>query len=482
MIEGIVTIVGRPNVGKSTIFNKLTRSKKAIVDDQPGVTRDRLYGTVSIEHDSDDGFLIIDTGGFETKDLYFQPFAKNIVWEQTTIAIEEADVVLMVFDGKSGLHPHDKHLVQYLKKQQKRVVYVTNKIDGPEQESVAWEFYELGLDEIHSCTAAHNRGIWSLAERINQEVTESCSQFKKKTAENAVNIALIGRPNAGKSSILNRIAGESRSLVSDVAGTTRDAIDTYLLYNKKQYCLVDTAGIRRKTKISDKIESLSVMQSLRAIERADVVVLIITPDGLTDQDIRLCGLAVSKFKPVIIIVNKWDLVEDKETSTAKEFELDIRQKLGDISYLPIMFVSCLENKRIHKIMSFVENISTHYNQRVSTSKLNEILAKAVQEHTPAVIKKFGKRVKFYYATQVRMAPPTIVVKCNVAEEIQTSYKRYLIKRFRKDLGFNDIPLRVIFRGKKNELQTPEEKGRPLKAYVPEKIRTSPQPNQSEYQH
>lgn len=452
MIAGIVAIIGRPNVGKSTLFNRMTRSTKAIVDDQPGVTRDRLFGTVSSVEDDDAGFLLIDTGGFETKDLYYQPFENNIVWEQTQQAIADADVVLMVLDGKTGVHPHDFQLVTYLKEKGKNVIYVVNKVDGREHEVNTLEFFELGIDKYSTVSAAHNRGVWDLC-------AETESQLKGKTdlkehranIEGASKIALIGRPNAGKSSILNRLAGEERSLVSEIAGTTRDTLDTHIFYNKKAYCLLDTAGVRRKKKIFDKIEGMSVMRSIRTIEDADVVVLVIAADeGLSDQDARLASLALDKFKPLLIVVNKWDLFPNKETNSARDYAIGIHEKLRDAAFIPIIFASCLENQRIHKIMTAVEELCENYEKRVSTAKVNDSLQRAVLAHTPAILKRYSKRVKFYFATQVSAKPPTIVVKCNVAEEIQESYKRFLVKRLRSDLEFNNVPVRIFFRSKSED--------------------------------
>lgn len=450
MDSGLVAIVGRPNVGKSTLFNRLTKSNSALIHDRPGVTRDRLYGVVHSLDEDALAYTVIDTGGFETKDLYYQPFSKNIVWEQTELAIKEADLVLMVFDGKAGLHPHDRELVQYLKKIEKNVVYVANKIDGKEQQTAMWEFFELGLENILSCSAAHNRGVWDLAAQLEESLRKisGITSGSRETDPNATKIALIGRPNAGKSSILNRLCGENRSLVSEVAGTTRDTIDTAINYNKKSYVLLDTAGIRRRKKIFDKIEGLSVIRSLKAIEQADIVVLVITADeGISDQDARLASLAAEKFKPILIVVNKWDLVTEKDSQTAREFELDIRDKLKSISYFPVLFVSCLHNKRVHNILQQMEQLAANYSMRVPTARLNEVLERAVHEHTPAIVRRLNKRVKFYYATQVRVMPPTIVIKCNVAGEIQESYKRYLANRFRKDLDFGNVPLRLLYRGK-----------------------------------
>ena len=452
MIAGIVAIVGRPNVGKSTLFNKLTRTQQAIVDDRPGVTRDRIYGTVKNLDDEDQGYILIDTGGFETDDLYYQPFSSNIVWAQTEQAIKDADLVLMVFDAKSGLHPHDRELVQFLKELGKKVEYVVNKVDGNEQAGLTFEFYELGLESFHQVSAAHSRGIWEMSEIVEARLQEAAELKTVKMRDAAsTRIALIGRPNAGKSSILNRICGEDRSLVSEIAGTTRDTIDTPLVYNKQPYLLLDTAGIRKKKNIFDKVEGMSVMRSLRTLEDADVVILVVDSlEGLSEQDCKLAQLAAAKFKPILIVVNKWDLVPEKETNTAKNYEANIRNKLQDMPFIPVLFASCLENQRIHKIMAKVEELTAAYAKRVATAKINDCMQRAIQEHTPALVKKFNKRVKFYFATQVAINPPTIVVKCNVADEIQESYKRYMIKRFRSELEYGDVPLRVFFRDKADE--------------------------------
>lgn len=449
---GIVTIIGRPNVGKSTLFNRMTKSSKSIVDDQPGVTRDRIYGTVMGNGDDGTSFTVIDTGGFEHENLYYQPFSKNIVWEQTTFAIDSADVVVMVLDGKDGLHPHDEHLVRYLKQKNKNTIYVANKIDGREQKPNVFEFYQLGVEEIESCSAAHNRGVWELVELIEERLRAmEGSKSRYKYDPEAVKVALIGRPNAGKSSILNRLTGEERALVSDVAGTTRDTIDTPIVYNQTQYVLLDTAGIRRRSKVTEKIESLSVMRSLRTIEEADIILIVVTPEeALCDQDAKLVQLALSQYKPVLVLVNKWDLVPEKDSNTAKKYEEFIHARLQDSNYVPVMFISALENTRVHKIWSQVEMLASCYRQRVSTSRLNDVLTDAVRMHTPALMRATNKRVKFYFATQVKAAPPTIVVKCNVADEIQESYKRYLNNRIREQLDFGPIPLNIVYRGKSDQ--------------------------------
>lgn len=448
MIKGTVAIVGRPNVGKSTLFNRLTRTRTAIVDDQPGVTRDRLYGMVWFDDNRENGFTLIDTGGFETEGVYYQPFSENLVWTQTDLAIQESDVVVLLLDGKTGVHQHDHELARYLERTGKEVIYVANKIDGAELRAAAFEFYELGVTDIHTVSAAHGRQIDVLLEEIQQRLERVSPKSEQAISAGTPRIALIGKPNAGKSSILNRLTGEERSVVSDVAGTTRDAIDTLLTYNKKEYVIIDTAGIRRRSRIHDKLEGLSVMRSLQSIERADIVLLIIdAKENLTDQDARLADLAASQYKPVAIIVNKWDLVPDKNSNSTRDYERELKLKLKLLQHVPVLFVSCLENQRVHQIMSVVESLAGDYERRVETRKINEALRTIVYEHTPALIRKYSKRPKFYFATQVRSRPPTIVVFCNVADEIQESYKRYIAKRFREMLGYGNGPLRVLYRAK-----------------------------------
>ncbi|MFW7379395.1 MAG: ribosome biogenesis GTPase Der [Oligoflexus sp.] len=463
MISGMVAIVGRPNVGKSTIFNRLTKSNKAIIDDQPGVTRDRLYGVVDPVDDDHPGYVVIDTGGFETKDHYFQPFKDNIVWQQTEHAIREADLVVMVFDAKAGLHPHDRELIRLMKSLDKPIISMVNKVDGREQQVNVLEFYELGLDTLMHCSAAHNRGIWELSLAIEEKLAALNPTSQREPDPNSIKVALIGRPNVGKSSILNRLTGEERSLVSDVAGTTRDPINISLRYHNQSYEILDTAGVRRRSKIFDKLESVSVIRSLKAIEDADVVVLVIAADeGLADQDARLAALAVSKYKPLLITVNKWDLHLNKHSNSARDYERAIKLKLKDMAYIPVLFTSCTENQRVAKILDQVEKLASLYHKRITTAKLNDVISQAVREHTPALMRTTNKRVKFFYATQVKTAPPTIVIKCNVAEEIQEAYKRYLANRLRQELDFQNIPIRLLFRGKDEEkAYTPRGKTKDL---------------------
>lgn len=483
MIKGTVAIVGRPNVGKSTLFNGLTRTRNALVDDRPGVTRDRLYGQVYFDDFKERGFLLIDTGGFETDDLNYQPFKDNLVWQQTELAIQEADLVVLVFDGKTGVHQHDEELVRYLARHQKPVIFVVNKVDIQAHESMLYDFYQLGIETMLPVSSAHMRGIGDLIEAIEKsfETIPELNADKRRIQVQGTHIALVGRPNAGKSSILNRLLGEDRSLVSEIAGTTRDSLDTPLMYNEKQYVLVDTAGIRRRSRINDKIESLSVMRSMQAIERADIVLLVLdATQTLTDQDARIADLASSQYKAMAIIVNKWDLVPDKDGQSAQNYTNYLRNKLRLLSWIPVLYVSCLENQRVHKIMALVEDIATKFHSRSDTRSVNNALRAMVNEHTPSLVKATSKRVKFYYGTQVRTAPPTLVIFCNVAREIQESYKRYMLNRFREALGFTDVPLRLIFRSKEDanrKRQTEIEKM--ARKYNPERDRRGAQPQADE---
>lgn len=472
MIKGTVAIVGRPNVGKSMLFNALTKTRNALVDDQPGVTRDRLYGQVYFDDFKERGFLLIDTGGFETEDLYYQPFKDNLVWQQTELAVDEADLVILVFDGRAGVHPHDSELVRFLARKNKPVLFVVNKIDGAQNEPLTYDFYQLGIESMISTSTAHMRGIDELLEAIDESfknIPELKADRRHFTGE-GTRIALVGRPNAGKSSILNRLLGEERSLVSDVAGTTRDSLDTPLVYNQNQYVLVDTAGIRRRSRINDKIESLSVMRSMQAIERADIVLLVLdATQSLTDQDARIADLAASQYKGMAIIVNKWDLVPDKDSNSDKNYTNFLRERLSLLSWVPILYVSCLENQRVHKIMQLVEEVSASFTRRADTRSVNNALREMVGSHTPALNRATSKRVKFYYATQVRSAPPTILIFCNVAKEIQESYKRYMINRFREALGFGNVPIRLIFRAKEEaKRRRQEEIDQLARKYNPER--------------
>jgi GTPase len=447
--KGIVALVGRPNVGKSTLFNAFTRTRQAIVDNRPGVTRDRIYGITHTMDAEIPEFGLIDTGGFETDRDSFQPFKNNLVWKSTLAAIDEADVVVLIFDLKAGVHPYDRDLVRLIHRLDKPVVYAVNKVDGIEMRVVASEFYELGIDEIEMVSAAHNRGIDELKDEVIDRL-KNVPRLKHTEIKvpDSVCLSVIGRPNAGKSSLVNRLLGYDRSIVSEVAGTTRDSIDSHFTYNRKQYTMIDTAGIRRRSRVKEKLEIISVHQSLEAIERADVILLVLdAAEGFADQDARLASRAAELCKPILVVVNKWDLVPDKQTGSSKIFQEDIAFKMPELAFAPFIFISCETNQRVQKIMVNVERLAAMSQKRVATSELNRNLEEIVAKHTPALNRATSKRAKFYYATQVAVNPPTIVVKCNLADYLTDSYRRYMHRQFQARLGFDEIPLKLFFRSK-----------------------------------
>lgn len=451
----IVAIVGRPNAGKSTLFNKLTRRRTAIVSPIPGITRDRLYGQVTCpDGNAANAFTVIDTGGFESVDSMLQPFAENLVWEQSKVAIAEADIVLMLFDGRSGIHPHDREILQHLRNINKTTVYAVNKIDNESQErELLWEFFSLGLKEsgLLAISAAHSRGLSKLRQTLHTHLAAAEAARQKKFSQEArlPAIALIGRPNAGKSSLLNRIVGENRSIVSPVAGTTRDSIHSYLSYSGKRYKIVDTAGIRRKTKIKELVENQSVFQSINALERADIVVYVVDAlEGLKDQDARLLNLAYNRGRAILLLINKWDLVPDKNELTMRDYERNIRRQLGDLSFIPVHFVSSLTNYRVHKTLELIAELTAEAAKRVERRVLEETLRQIVAANPPTLAGVHKRPITFQYIKQTEVMPPTLSIRCNRAEKIKTAYQRYLRKRLKHECGWHRVPIRLILQGKK----------------------------------
>lgn len=435
----IVAIVGRPNVGKSTLFNRLLGERRAIVEDFPGVTRDRNYAEVTRYERP---FTLIDTGGFE-------PVSEDRLLiqmrEQSQLAIEEADVILFVMDGKEGVTPADHEVCGMLRRIDKPVLYVVNKVDGNRQEDEAVEFYELGVDELLTVSAEHGRGVADLVDQILGFLPECDSDGE---VDGETRLAIIGRPNVGKSSLVNRILGKERVVANPLAGTTRDSIDSPFMYNKQRYVLIDTAGIRRKGKVSQKLEKYSVIQALKAMDRAHVVLAIVdASEGITDQDMTVAGYAFERGRAVVLVVNKWDLVE-KDHGTMKEFTRDLRDRFSFLGNVPILFVSALTGQRAAQIMRDVEAVALQFNRRISTSALNSALQEAIEAHQPAVYK--GRRLKFFYMTQTAVRPPSFVVFVNDSEGVHFSYRRYLTNKIREAFGFVGVPLRIDYRDRERK--------------------------------
>ncbi|PLX76399.1 MAG: ribosome biogenesis GTPase Der [Desulfuromonas sp.] len=433
-MSAMVAIVGRPNVGKSTLFNRILGRRMAIVEDVPGVTRDRNYAEISR---FDKPFLLIDTGGFEpaSDDRLMAQMR-----EQSQLAIEEADIILMLMDGRDGLNPADHEVTQMLRQVDKPVLFVVNKVDGPAQEIGLGEFYALGIDELWPVSAEHGLGMRDLLDRIQELLPELRSPSTADQPE--TRLSIIGRPNVGKSSIVNRLLGYERVVANPTAGTTRDSVDTPFVYNRNRYVLIDTAGIRRKGRVSQKLEKYSVIQALKALDRSHIALMVIdAEEGVADQDLTIAGYAHDRGRAVIIVVNKWDKVA-KDQSTMGRFVEEVRRKFRFLPDSPIHFVSALTGQRISKIMADVEKVSEEFNRQVPTAALNKVLQEAEQAHQPPFFR--GKRLKFFYMTQTAVRPPTFVVFVNKAEGVHFSYQRYLVNCLRQAFGFTACPIRLRF--------------------------------------
>jgi len=431
----LVAIVGRPNVGKSTLFNRLSRSRSAIVDNEPGVTRDRNYAQVNIDGRT---FSIVDTGGFEP--LSEDPILSRMR-EQAMVAVEEADLVVFMADGREGVTPADIEVFNLLRRSEKGALVAVNKIDGPEHEDLAHDFYSLGVDRIYPLSAAHGYGIQDLLDTIAQHLPEE--EAPGGPEERPVRIATIGRPNVGKSSLINRVLGEQRLVVSDAPGTTRDTIDTEVTFKGRSYIFTDTAGIRRKSKVDARLEKYMIIRALKGIEHCDVAILLMdASEGITDQDVKIAGYAHERGRAIALALNKWDLVppEEKKKNT---FTDDIARKMKYLSYAPIVNISALTGKGIDKLFSAVNNIHKQYTTRISTPALNKVLMESVEKHTPPRVRNLP--VKLKYITQTGEAPPTFVVFCNRPEAIHFSYHRYLVNQIRDAFKLDSTPLKLIIK-------------------------------------
>ena len=436
MSKPIVAIVGRPNVGKSTLFNKLIGERRSIVEDQPGVTRDRIYAEAEW---NDKRFIIIDTGGIEPKS---EDTILKQMRNQAEIAIASASVIVFMCDIRSGLLADDRDIAIMLKKSGKPVILVVNKIDRiGEPPFEFYEFFELGFDrEPIALSSLHGSGTGDLLDAVIEE----CAFADEEDDDgDVINVAVIGKPNAGKSSIINRMCGEERVIVSDIAGTTRDAVDTRVENSHGKYNFIDTAGIRRHSKVEDRIEKFSVVRAKMAVERADVCLIMIDAnDGVTEQDEKIAGIAHEAGKACIIVINKWDTVE-KDNSTVNHFNNKIRTALAYMPYAPIIYVSALTGQRCTNIYEMINSVFKESRRRITTGMLNDLLADATARVQPPSDK--GKRLKIYYMTQTSVAPPTFVVFCNSEELFHFSYRRYLENCLRDTFGFNGTPIRMVIR-------------------------------------
>lgn len=439
-MKPIVAIVGRPNVGKSTLFNNLVGDRIAIVDDMPGVTRDRLYRETEWNGVE---FVVVDTGGLEPRN---NEFMMTKIKEQAEVAMNEADVILFVVDGKSGVNPLDEEIAYILRKKQKPIILCVNKIDNfLQQQDDVYDFWGLGFEHLIPVSGAHKVNLGDMLDMVT-EMIEKIDLPEEE--EDVLKLAIIGKPNAGKSSLVNKLSGEERTIVSDIAGTTRDAIDTIVQYKDNKYMIIDTAGIRRKSKVEESLEYYSVLRAIKTIKRADVCILMLDgKEGLTEQDKRIAGIAAEELKPIVVVVNKWDLV-DKNKVSMKSMKEELYAELPFLSYAPIEFVSALTGQRTTKILEISDTIYEEYTKRISTGILNTILKEAVLMNNPPTRK--GRVVKINYATQVSTAPPKFVLFCNYPELIHFSYARYIENKFREAFGFDGSPILISFEKKNAE--------------------------------
>ena len=430
----IVAIVGRPNVGKSTLFNRLTKKRNALVDDIPGVTRDRLYATVEWDGRS---LVLVDTGGFDPSQ---KGTVSDGVKKQVEMAIEEADLIVLLFDGRVGPTVDDQELLALLRRSEKKVVYVVNKIDGPEQEHLSLEFYSLGMDKIFPISSAHGYGAGSLMEQV---IGELPGIEQPEEEEDRIKIAIIGRPNVGKSSLINRIIGSDRLVVSELPGTTRDSVDISFEREGKSYLLIDTAGIRRKGRVKERIEKFSIIRALKAINRCHVSLILLDCEaGVYDQDARICGYALERGRGMVIAFNKWDLIRNNPT-LVRSLEGSIDRQLRFVPFVPKINISALTGERVKKLFPLIDTVWAQYNVRVPTPAINKGLEEMVRRHAPPSVG--GRRPKFFYATQVSVHPPTFAIFVNRRDSIHASYEKYLANQFREQFGLHLIPVRMFFK-------------------------------------
>ena len=433
MKKPVVALVGRPNVGKSTLFNRLIGSKVAIIEDIPGITRDRIYGTVNFNNYV---FHLIDTGGIDLSKEKFNDEIKV----QAELAIDEADVIVFIVDGKEGLTSNDLEVKDMLIKSGKKVIVAINKIDSKLAREHMYDFYELGFDSYINVSAEQNEGIYELL----QMITDDFKEYKEEE-NNSIKFSIIGRPNVGKSSLVNAILNEDRVIVSPIAGTTRDAIDTPFVYNKENFIVIDTAGMRKKGKIYETVERYSLLRSMKAIDRSDVCVLVINAEeGIIEHDKHIAGYAIEAGKALVIVVNKWDTIEDTDKEM-KKFEQSIRNNFQFMPYVPIVYLSALTKKRIHTLMPQIIKVYNNSQKVIATNLLNNVIRDAYELNLPPSYK--GKRLKIYFCNQVSVAPPTFNIQVNNKGLVHFSYERYLENKIRESFDFEGTPIKLVFKNK-----------------------------------
>ncbi len=430
----LVAIVGRPNVGKSTLFNRILGKRQAIVEDVPGVTRDRNYGAANwLDRD----FTLVDTGGL---DPLVEEGLFTLTREQAMVAIEEADIILFVLDTRTGMAPADDEVAKLLRRTDKPVLLVANKSEGNTRELEASEFYRLGLGEVFPISALHGSGV---AELLDELIFNLPDKEPEPEVEHDLRVAVVGKPNTGKSTLVNRVLGHERVLVSDIPGTTADTVDSLVERNGRRYLLVDTAGVRRKARVKGAIEHFSVLRALKAVERCHVCLLLIdSSEGLVDQDLRIAGLVNERGRGLIVCLNKWDLV-DKDHRTFDETVKDIREKLFFFPSVPVISISGLTGLRVDRVFEVVDRVYQEARKELTTRQVNDTLEKAIQRHQPHLVR--GQRLKFYYATQVGTNPPSFVIFTNRPKDIKDSYTRFIERTFREEHGFAGNPIRLIFK-------------------------------------
>ncbi len=437
----VIALVGRPNVGKSTIFNMLTRSRKALVEDTPGLTRDRNYSEVKIR---DKSFILVDTGGFEptTEDVMLSQMRT-----QTMVAIEEADILLFVGDGKTGATPSDNDIVRLLQTTDKRVFYLINKIDSEKQENQSVDFYSLGLEKIYPISAITGFGMDDIVDDLINEISNE--EPIELIPADAIKVAVVGRPNVGKSTLINLLLGEERLVANPEPGTTRDSIDTVVRREGKEYVFIDTAGVRRRSRIVDRLEKYSVIKAFQSIDRSDIAIILLDSEEIvTEQDARIAGYAYEKNRGVIIALNKWDLVE-KDSNTINKYVEKVRDSLKYLSFAPIVTISALKGTRAVKLFDLIEDLYARFTKRISTSELNKFLETTLSIHPPGMHR--NKRVKIYYLTQIRTGPPMFMFFVNFPESLHFSYRRFLENQIREKFDFGSSPIKLIFRKRTGRL-------------------------------